>query len=315
MKNNGLPISAITLGTWVFGGKFWGGVNERECIDAVLFAVENDINCIDTAPIYGSGKSEIIVGKALQKLKAKRDRLIIATKCGLTIKGPKILHDLSPESVQRELELSLKRLQTDYIDLYQCHWPDENIPIEKTLETLQKFQREGKIRHIGLSNYSVDLFQKACRQTSIATSQNQYSLLDRLVEKDLLPFLKENFIGLLAYGPLAGGILTGKYKKAPHFQSKDVRQFFYKYYEGEAFKNTERLVSRLKEFERPLNQLAINWVRQRPGVQSVIVGCRNPRQVEQNVQALKWDLSKEELEKIETIKKDWAQHEQFAVNR
>jgi len=293
-----LKISQMTLGTWVFGGKFWGGANERDCEDAVRCALEMGIHCIDTAPIYGNGVSEKIVGRALKGI---RDRAVIATKCGLTAGGSGIAHNLKPESIRREVEDSLRRLQTDVIDLYQCHWPDQNTPIEETMRELYRLKEEGKIRYIGLSNFGRDLFEQALALGPVISSQNQYSLVERDIEKDLLPFLKERRVGLLAYGPLAGGILTGKYKTRPQFQGVDARTFFYQNYEGDAFEAMRQLLARLRRLERPLNQLAINWVRAQGGVASVLVGCRNPRQVEDNIAAWQWELDAEELRTIEDI--------------
>jgi len=294
-----LKVSAIGLGTWVFGGKFWGGSVEKNCLEAVLCAEDCGINLIDTAPVYGQGRSENIVGRAI---KAKRSHWIVATKCGLVSHG-KYIHDLSPQSIRQELELSLKRLQVEYIDLYQCHWPDPTTSIEKTIEALMSFKKEGKIRYIGLSNFPKELFERACRVREIATGQNEYSLLNRGIEQELFPFLRERSIGLLAYGPLGGGILTGKYKEPPVFHGADARGFFYKYYEGEAFDHTQHLIDHLKKLGKPLNQIAINWVRQQEGVASVLVGCRDTKHVKENVEAVQWRLSSEELNHIEMIRK------------
>jgi len=300
IANTDLKVSALCLGTWVFGGDFWGGAKERDCIDAVLCAIDHGINFIDTAPIYGNGVSEETVGKAL---KGKRDKVVLATKCGLTRTNEEVgvLNDLSPQAIRREIEDSLRRLNTDYVDLYQCHWPDEKVPVEQTMTELLRLKEEGKIKHIGVSNYGADLLQQAMKVAPIVTSQDQYSLLDRSIEDKLLPFLNKHSIGLLAYGPLAGGILTGKYKQEPQFPKADARTFLYQYYEGAAFKKTQNFLQDLKKIGRPLNQIAINWVRQQPGVASVIVGCRNPKQVEDNIAAIDWDSSEQELRQLQGI--------------
>jgi len=292
LHNTDLEISAITLGTWVFGGHFWNGYKEKDCIRAVETSIDAGINCIDTAPLYSSGISEEIVGKAI---KGKRDQIILATKCGLRLKGKDIVHDLATDSIIKEIENSLRRLQTDYIDLYQLHWPDEKVPIEETMDCLAQLKEQGKIRYIGFSNHTSELFDRALAKDHVVTSQDQYSLLDRNIEDELLPFLNSKQIGLLAYGPLAGGILTGKYKEPPFFKDVDARKFFYKGYEGEGFKRVQTALEELRSLNRPLNEVAINWVRQQKGVASVLVGARNADQVQRNVQAVSWDLTEEQL--------------------
>ncbi|MBU1996913.1 MAG: aldo/keto reductase, partial [Candidatus Omnitrophica bacterium] len=273
IKNTDLSISSLALGTWVFGGDCWGGVKEQDCIDTVSAAIDLGINLIDTAPIYGYGASESIVGKAI---KGRRDKVVIATKCGLIGIGAHIKHNLDPESIRTEIEESLKRLKIDFIDIYQCHWPDQNTPIEETLGFLCKLQQEGKIKYIGVSNFDDKLLQRACDFTKIVTLQNQYSLLEREIEDKVLPVCRDLNVGVLTYGPLTGGILSGKYKTEPNFKPGDSRSFFYKCYKGEEFNKTKKKIDELEKFKRPLNQLAVNWVRQQAGIASVITGARNP---------------------------------------
>lgn len=295
-----LSISAISLGTWVFGGDAWGNVSEKDCIDAVHLALECGINLIDTAPIYGYGRSEEIVGKAV---KGKRDRVIIATKCGLRGRGVFIKTDLSALSIRQEIEDSLKRLGVDYIDLYQCHWPDKTTPIEETMKQITALQKEGKIRYIGLSNYSLDELKEALSYTKLATIQEHYSLLERRLEENLLPFCREKGVGILTYGSLGGGILTGKYKTRTRFRLSDVRSFFYKFYSGKNFNRSEKVISVLKEVaqktDKPLNQIALNWIRQKDGITAALVGCRNSRQAKENALAGEWELSQEDLDKLD----------------
>lgn len=289
-------ISCLTLGTWVFGGDCWGPVEEAECVQAIQTAVDQGINCIDTAPIYGNGQSERMVGKAV---KSSREKLLIATKCGLRVEGRKVVNDLSPTSIRREIEQSLDRLQTDYIDIYQCHWPDHKTRLEETMVELEKLKSEGKIRFIGVSNFDLELLTEATALVSIATMQGQYSLLDRKVEENVLPFCRKEPLGFLAYGPLAGGILSGKYAQQPKFPGPDARKFFYKYYEGERFRMVGELLEKLASIGKPLNQIALNWVRQQAGVTSVIVGCRRHQQVLENVEALCWDLSEDQIKSFQ----------------
>jgi methylglyoxal reductase len=301
IKNTDLELSIVMLGTWVFGGEMWGGAQERECLDAVAAAIDAGINAIDTAPIYGFGVSEKIIGRAI---KGRREKLIITTKCGLVGQGKNIRVDLSPMSIQKEIDDSLARLQVDYIDIYQCHWPDPKTPVEKTLDTLCQLKAKGKIRYIGVSNFDAQLLQKALAYTQIVTSQNQYSLLERGIEKDVLPITKGKQIAVITYGALGGGILSGKYQHPKRFDKSDARSFFYKFYEGENFNKTMAFLCKLKEIGRPLNQIAINWVCRQPGVTSAIVGCRNAQQVLDNIAAVDWDLSDENLTYIDSISRN-----------
>jgi len=299
VPNTDLKISVITLGTWVLGGEMWGGAQEAESIAAVQTALDNGITAIDTAPIYGYGIAESVIGKAMKG--RDRSRITLATKCGLVGKGRSITNNLKPESIRQEVEDSLRRLQTDYIDLYQCHWPDPNTPIAATMQTLKELKAQGKIRYIGVSNFEANLLADALKEAPVVTLQSQFSMLDRALGKKILPFCRSRSVGVLAYGPMAGGILSGKYNDPPKFKGGDARSFFYKYYSGPMFAKVKKLLTGLPEFQRPLNQIAINWVRQQEGVASVLVGCRNPGQVLDNIKAAEWKLSEPELERINSL--------------
>lgn len=297
-----LEVSCLGLGTWVFGGDVWGGAEEKESLNAIQTALDQGINFIDTAPIYGDGLAESIVGKAI---KAKPGKVILATKCGLRRRGNGTIKlDLSPVAIRGEIDESLRRLGVEQIDLYQCHWPDPNTPIEMTLEALLQIQAEGKIRHIGVSNFDRGLLEKASASAKIVTLQRHYSLLERTVEAEVLTYCRQNAVGFLAYGSLGGGILSGKYRSPKRFNPEDARNFFYKFYEGEGFKRTQKLIQRLGAFGHPIPEAALNWVRQQPGVTSVLVGCRNSEQVKANLLALDWDLSAQELDRISSREKE-----------
>ncbi len=303
MKYNKIPnadfsISCIGLGTWVFGHEGWGKVKKEECQEALSSAIDLGINFIDTAPIYGDGLAERIVG---QIIKDKRHQLIVATKCGLIKEDKKVIHNLKGESVNEEIEGSLRRLRTDYIDIYQIHWPDPHVPLEETFQALNLLKKEGKVRHIGVSNFSVDLLKKVNQLTELITLQSQYSLLERSLEREILPYCRQGQIGVLSYGALGGGLLTGKYTTQPQFKNSDVRSFFYKFYTEQQFPKIQKRLEQLKQINKPLNQIAINWVRQQPGITSVIVGCRNKRQVEDNISSITRDLSEEEMKLIKNI--------------
>ncbi|MBF0331723.1 MAG: aldo/keto reductase [Candidatus Omnitrophica bacterium] len=292
-------VSVLGLGTWVFGGENWGGADDEACIGAVHEAMALGVNFIDTAPFYTDGKAEQLVGQAIR---GRRDKVFIATKCGLVRENGRVRHDLSPASIRHEVGLSLRRLQCDVIDLYMCHWPDPGIAIEKTMETLIELRDTGKIRHIGVSNFDLGLLRRACAVAPVATLQVPYSLLDRGIENGLLAFCREQGIGIIAYGAMGGGILTGKYVKPPTLKKSDARKMFYTFYEGENFEKTKEALNELKALGKPLNQLVLNWVRQQPGVMTVLAGCRDMRQVKENMAAVDWDLSTDEFEKINKVK-------------
>lgn len=294
-----LEVSVLALGTWVFGGEMWAGSTETDCLEAVTRALDSGVNLIDTAPIYGNGRSEQIVGKAI---KGKRHSVVLATKCGLIREGKKVQINLNPKSIRQEINESLRRLQVDYLDLYQCHWPDTTVAINETLAELNKIKEAGKIRYIGLSNYDLQQLKGAVAFGEIVTLQSHFSLLERSPGKEIVPFCQHKDIGVLAYGSMGGGVLTGKYPAPPKFDTADARNFFYKYYQADIFKKVQSLLAHLREVDYPLNQIAINWVRQQPGVTSVLVGCRNAQQASENFKAADWELSPAQVQKISSIK-------------
>jgi len=301
LGNSELKVSTIGLGTWVLGGDHWGSIDDRESIATIQKAIDCGINLVDTAPAYGYGHSEELIGKAI---KGHRNQMVIATKCGVHRKGmTEFFFILKPHMIRKELEDSLKRMGIEVIDLYQCHWPDPNIPIEDTMEEMLKMQSEGKIRYIGVSNFDTNLLERALKVASIVSVQPQYSLLERSIEKDVLPFCKEHNIGVMAYGSLGSGILSGKYKELPRFHKDDARSFFYPYYKEPYWSRTQELIKEMQQIAdqhgKPVAHVAINWVCQQPGVTTALVGARNPEQVEINAAAGMWELSDEELNRIE----------------
>ncbi|NQT32422.1 MAG: aldo/keto reductase [Candidatus Omnitrophica bacterium] len=301
IANSDLDVSAICLGSWVFGGDpCWGEAEDARSERVVAEALAGGINFIDTAPIYGSGRSEEVIGRAI---KGKRDSVIIATKCGLEKKGHSIRPNLSAKFIREEIERSLRRLQVERVDLYQCHWPDPNTSVRETFGELNKLVTEGKIKHIGVSNFSREEVEKALRVAPIISNQVQYSLLSRDVEDGLMPYCKENDISILSYGSLGGGILTGKYKEPPPVKRGDVKDFFYRYYTEPYWSKAKEFVAVLRRIADggnvPVSHVAIDWVTSHPEVASCIVGCRTPEQLKENVNASDWSLSDEELDLIE----------------
>jgi len=303
--NSNMNASSVCLGSWVFGGDVWGEVDDEESLRVMEEAVEKGVNLIDTAPVYGYGRAEEVIGRFLA---GKKNKVMIATKCGLEGKGMALRPNLSAKFIREEVENSLRRLNVEAIDLYQCHWPDPNTPLQETFEQMKKLTCEGKIKHIGVCNFGKEALSSACSIAPVISNQVQYSLLDREIEKELIPFCEEKNISILSYGVLGGGVLSGKYKKAPAFSKGDVKSFFYKYYKGPGWDKAKKVVGVLEEISAvrkvPTSQVAINWVLSRRQVASCIVGCRTQQQLEKNVGASDWELTAEEIEKIENVGAD-----------
>lgn len=224
IKIAGLPpdISRIGLGTWAIGGWMWGGTEESDAVRTIHAALDSGINLIDTAPVYGFGRSEELVGKALEG--GRREGAIIATKVGLDWSSGKILRNSTPARLREELEDSLRRLKTDVIDIYQVHWPDESVPFEETARTLDAFRCEGKIRTIGVSNFSPAQMDRFRKGAPLATIQPPYNLFEREIEKDVLPYAERNGLVVLAYGALCRGLLTSKITAKTTFKGDDLRK-------------------------------------------------------------------------------------------
>jgi aryl-alcohol dehydrogenase-like predicted oxidoreductase len=309
-----IQVSEITFGAWVTGGLFWGGADKKDSVQAIHKAIDCGITSIDTAPVYGFGESERVVGEAI---KGKRDKVQIFTKYGLRWdlnkgsyyfdiidhkgKSTSIYRYAGKESIIYECEQSLKRLGTDYIDLYQIHWPDITTPIEESMEVVSKLISEGKVRAAGVSNFSAGLLKNALLAAEICSDQVHYSMMTRDIEKELVPYCIENNISILAYSPLERGILTGKitpgYKfmpgdnrsESPYFRRKNLEKI-------NAFLDSIRPLARERNITLP--QLIINWTIQRPGITTVLVGSRNTVQAEENVKAAGFKLSGEEIDII-----------------
>ena len=296
-----LTVSSVGLGTWVLGGDHWGATETEGSIAAIRAAIDAGINLIDTAPAYGIGRAEEIVGKAI---KGRRERVIVATKCGVRREGKRFSYSLAPADVRKEVEASLLRLGLDGIDLYQCHWPDPKTPIEDTMGELLRIKGEGKIRCIGVSNFDLPLLEKALAVAPVVSLQPHYSLLERKTEQSILPFCREKQIGIISYRTRGSGILTGKYLEPPCFSKGDCRNFFYLFYKEPYWSRTQSLLQELKKVAKargvPCAQVAINWARQQDGVTSVLVGARTAEQAIMNAGAGDWTLSKEELDSITT---------------
>lgn len=295
-----LNISVVGLGTWAIGGDFWGNVDDNESIKAIQKSLDSGANLIDTAPAYGDGHSEIVVGKAI---KGRRDDAIIATKIGVLRDGPDYIRCLKPESMIKEVEKSLKLLGIETIDLYQIHWPDVDTPLDDTLEALIKMHKEGKFRWLGVSNFSPELMKQVMPHIDLVSLQPPFSMLDRSIEDEILPFCIDNNIGVLSYGSLGGGILTGKFTKRPKFDKDDKRGNFYPYFSKDTWPKSSALVDYLRiigeKYDKPVAQVAINWTVAQPGITCALVGAKNAAQAEQNAQAGDWELDASDVAAIQ----------------
>jgi methylglyoxal reductase len=309
---SGIEASVVGLGAWAIGGWMWGGTDERRSVEAILASLDAGINFVDTAPAYGMGLSETIVGKAIA---GRRDKVFIATKCGIvwhTDKGTpfidqngKTMHRyLGPESIRYEVEQSLKRLNIDYIDLYQTHWQDETTPIEETMTTLLDLKREGKIRAIGVSNATVEQIEAYRRVGPLDSGQEKYSMLDRGIESGYLPYALKNNIAVLAYSPLALGLLTGKVGPEREFPADDLRHSNPRF-SVETRKQVLAMLDKMRPIAEKhrltLAQLVIVWTIAQPGLTHALVGARNPQQARENAAAGSVGLSAEELVTLNQI--------------
>jgi len=314
LGTSGIRASSVGLGTWQFGGWMWGGNAEADSVEAVHAWLDAGANLIDTAPIYGFGLSEEIVGKAIRK---KRDQVVLATKAGMVTNttegehkfqsdaaGPKphghigVYILLRPESMRVELERSLKRLQTDYIDLYQTHWQESTTPVEDTMAELLKMKEEGKIRSIGASNATVDQLKRYAKAGRLDVDQERYSMFDRQLDAEQAPWCDENDVAILAYSPLAQGLLTGKMTPDREFEPGDQRREDPRFSEN----NRRRVQAMLEGFkpiaerhDATIAQLTIAWTIRQRGITHALVGARDGEQATENARAGTIDLSEDEV--------------------
>lgn len=292
----------------------WGGADEKDSLKAIRACLDNGISSIDTAAIYGFGLSEKLVGEAIR---GKRDRYEILTKCGMRWDGSKGTYFFTSndnEGVQREIytysgresiiaecEDSLKRLGTDYIDLYQVHWPDKSTPIEEAMEAFRILLEQGKIRAAGVSNYSVEQMEQASTVVDLASNQVPYSMVRRDIEEDVVPWCLENNCGILAYSPLQRGLLTGKITPDYTFSPGDSRPESAHFKIDNLIKTNsflEQITPLAEDKGCTLSQLVIAWTLRQPGITVALVGARTEEQVKQNAGAMKVQLSEGELDMI-----------------
>jgi aryl-alcohol dehydrogenase-like predicted oxidoreductase len=300
-----LEVSPIAFGTWQLGGE-WGQFDEEEGIAAIRHARELGVNLFDTAQGYGFGASERLLGIALRDdLDRRRDEVVIATKGGLRMTDDGLVRDASPGWLRSGVEDSLRALEVDHVDIYQVHWPDPEVPFAETAGALGGLVDEGKIRHIGVSNYDPSQIEEFARTRPVETVQPPYHLFRRDIEAELLPYAREHDIGVLIYGPLAHGLLTGRLDENTEFATDDWRSGA-PFFKGEAYRRNVGAVRELQRFASEelgtsVGRLAIAWTLANPAVQVAIVGARSRRHIEDSLAAAELSLSEADLEQIDRI--------------
>jgi aryl-alcohol dehydrogenase-like predicted oxidoreductase len=295
------PVSRVGLGTWAIGGSMWGGADDAQSIATIRAAIDSGINLIDTAPVYGFGHSEEVVGKALEGL---RDKAVIATKAGLDWPDGKVRRNAAAARIRIEVEDSLRRLRTDRIDLYQVHWPDPLVPHDETATELEKLRREGKILAIGVSNYSPSQMESFGRKARLATVQPPYNLFERSIDKDVLPYASQHGLTVLAYGALCRGLLSGRMHADTVFPVGDLRKSDPKFKQPR-FRQYLAAVDALQRLARerhgkPVLALAIRWILDR-GPTVALWGARRPDQLAGVDEAFGWKLSDGDLRDIDAL--------------
>ena len=313
--NSDLELSAITFGAWAAGGWMWGSTDRNDAIRAIKAGYDLGVTSIDTAPIYGQGESEEIVGEAVKEI--SRDKIQLVTKFGMRWdlekgklamqskdndgKNIDIYKYAGKESVIYECEQSLKRLGTDYIDLYQIHWADETTPISETFEAVSRLIEQGKVRYAGVCNYNVAQLKEADQTLEIISNQIPFSMVNRGVEVETVPYCIENNKSILAYSPMERGLLTGKMTSDYQFEEGDHRKGN-KFFTPESIQKTNAFLAKIKpladEKNATLSQLVLRWTIERPGITIALAGARNEKQSVQNAEAINVKLSTEEIQFI-----------------
>jgi methylglyoxal reductase len=313
LGRSGISCSVIALGAWAIGGgPFWGETDDNESIRTIHSALDAGVNLIDTAPAYGFGKSEEVIGRAV---KGKRDKVVISTKCGLwwkdtrgvlkfELEGKKVNICLRPETIKIEVEESLRRLDTDYIDILHTHWqsvePDKT-PISETLSYLMELKKEGKIRSIAASNVTIQDVRDYMKSGTLDAVQEKYSMLDRKLEDELMPFCRENQISVLVYSPLEQALLTGRYGKDTKLPPDVFRNMIPWFKQG----NRERVIDMLsswqdltEKYSCSLTRLVIAWTIAQNGITVALCGARHPRQIQENASAAELNIDKADLSRM-----------------
>lgn len=321
LGNTDLEVSVITHGAFAIGGNMWGGNEKQDSINSIHASLDHGVTSIDTAPFYGFGLSEEMIGQAIKG--RDRSKIQILTKFGLVWDGSNqgkgefffdaeengqkipVYKYASRQSIIKEVEESLQRLGTDYIDLLQIHWPDGTTPISETMEAMELLIQQGKIRAAGVSNYSIEQMQEANRTLKVATNQVSYSMLNRAIEQDLVPYSLENNSGIIVYSPMERGLLTGKYFKENQLKDNDHRNGYFSQFDLQKVKTfLEKIEPIAQEKGATLSQLVLRWTTLQPAITVVLAGARNAQQAIENAKAMSFDLSGEEMNLINTALKE-----------
>ncbi len=306
----GIQISAVGFGCWEIGGGY-GSIEESEFIKAVNRALDLGINCFDTAEAYGFGASEKSLAKALG---SRRKEAVITTKFGVGYPDAPNYRDSTRKRVVESIDKSLRALNTDYVDVYLIHWPDRVTPFEEPMQALDELVKQGKVRAVGLSNFKLSEIERCARRRRVDVVQYCWNMFDRRMQKEIFPYCRENGIGVMAYGSLAYGMLTGTLSEESAFEKGDWRSrrgqlgninLFQHLFGPAHFLNNLRAVEDLKliakRYQKSLPQLALRWTLSNPVISTALVGCRNPREVDDNVGALGWSISDADMKEIDAI--------------
>ncbi len=296
-------FSRIGLGTWAIGGSLWGGTDEQDSITAIQSAIDRDITVIDTAPVYGFGLSEELVGKSIKR-HIDRDNVIISTKAGLEWKRNMIFRNSTPDRIRQEVDDSLKRLDTDYIDVYFIHWPDPLVPFEKTAGVMNDLMEKGKIQFIGVSNYNVEQMEAFRKEAPIHFFQPPYNIFEREIEAQELPYCRENNIRLFGYGALCRGMLSGKMTLDREFEGDDIRKHDPKFKEPH-FKKYLEAVDKLDElaedkYGKSVINLAVRWMLDK-SIEIALWGARRPSQLDPLDDVFGWNIDEKTFKAIDRI--------------
>lgn len=305
LGKSGLEVSVIAFGTWAFGGE-WGAVDADAARRSVHAALDQGITLFDTAQAYGFGDAEELLGAALWE-QVPRERVIVATKGGLRVSGDDMLRDSTRHWLRNGLEASLRHLRTDYIDLYQVHWPDEQTPTEETAEALEDFVREGKVRHVGVSNYGPGQMDELGRFGRVETLQPPYHMFRRGIEDEILPYCAAHDIGVLVYSPLAEGLLGGRMSADMQLPDDDWRSSSPDF-NGEPFRRNLAVAERLEQIAArrgmSLPQLGVAWTLSHPAVHVAIFGSRQPSHLADTAAAADMELGEQERREIDELLRD-----------
>ncbi|MDN5872615.1 MAG: aldo/keto reductase [Nitrococcus sp.] len=306
LADTGIEVSRIGLGTWAIGGWMWGGSDERAAIGTIQRALDEGITFIDTAPAYGFGRSEEIIGRALSHGN-RRERVVLATKVAIewSKDQSKLWRNASRKRIMQEIDDSLRRLQTDYIDLYQIHWPDSMTPIEETATAMEVLRRAGKIRAVGVSNFSPEQMDRFRAEAPLHANQPPYNLVERAIEQDVLPYCRRKRIATIMYGALCRGLLSGKMSRDRIFDGDDLRQVDPKF-QPPRFEQYLAAVHALDElaerrYGKNVLALALRWLLDQPGLTVALWGARRPEQLDPVREAMAWQLDQETLTAIDEI--------------